>query len=75
MGEQAGAIPSETKGERALGELGAVFRCANLGSDAHAAPDHAVHLNAWLNVLKVDTRAIFTAASKAPRAADYLTGF
>ncbi|MEQ1716371.1 MAG: zincin-like metallopeptidase domain-containing protein, partial [Hyphomicrobium sp.] len=37
-------------------------------------PDHAQYLANWLAVLKGDTRAIFTAASLATRAVDYLYG-
>jgi antirestriction protein ArdC len=36
--------------------------------------DHAQYLASWLKVLKADKRAIFTAASKAQQAADWLTG-
>jgi antirestriction protein ArdC len=35
-------------------------------------PDHAQYLAHWLNVLKADKRAIFTAASKAAEAVTYL---
>jgi antirestriction protein ArdC len=34
--------------------------------------DHAAYIASWLKVLKVDKRAIFTAAAHAQRAADYL---
>lgn len=34
--------------------------------------DHASYIASWLKVLKNDKRAIFTAASHAQRAADYL---
>jgi antirestriction protein ArdC len=37
--------------------------------------DHAAYIAGWLKVLKDDKRAIFTAASHAQRAADYLNGF
>jgi antirestriction protein ArdC len=36
--------------------------------------DHASYIASWLEVLKNDKRAIFTAASHAQRAADYLHG-
>ena len=36
--------------------------------------DHAAYIGSWLKVLKNDKRAIFTAASYAQKAADYLTG-
>jgi antirestriction protein ArdC len=35
-------------------------------------PDHAQYIQSWLRVLKADKRAIFTAASKAQQAADYM---
>jgi antirestriction protein ArdC len=35
-------------------------------------PDHAAYIASWLTVLRRDNRAIFTAASHAQRAADYL---
>jgi antirestriction protein ArdC len=34
--------------------------------------DHAQYILSWLKVLKADKRAIFTAASKAQQAADYI---
>jgi antirestriction protein ArdC len=34
--------------------------------------DHAEYIQSWLKVLRADKRAIFTAASKAQQAADYL---
>ena len=36
--------------------------------------DHASYIATWLEVLKNDKRAIFTAASHAQRAVDYLHG-
>jgi antirestriction protein ArdC len=36
--------------------------------------DHASYIASWLDVLKNDKRAIFTAAAHAQRAADYLHG-
>ena len=35
--------------------------------------DHAAYIGHWLDVLKNDKRAIFTAASYAQRAADFLS--
>ena len=37
--------------------------------------DHAAYLAHWLEVLKADRRAIFSAASHAQRAADFLLAF
>jgi antirestriction protein ArdC len=36
--------------------------------------DHAAYIASWIKVLKDDKRAIFTAASHAQRAADFLHG-
>jgi antirestriction protein ArdC len=36
--------------------------------------DHASYIASWLKVLKDDKRAVFTAASHAQKAADYLSG-
>jgi hypothetical protein len=43
---------------------------ADLGIAHHPRPDHAAYIASWLKVLKDDSRAIFTAASKARQAAD-----
>jgi antirestriction protein ArdC len=34
--------------------------------------DHAQYIASWLRVLKADSKAVFTAASKAQQAADYI---
>jgi antirestriction protein ArdC len=53
-------------------ELGAAFLCVDLGLTLEPRPDHAVYLDNWLKVLKADKKAIFTAASAAAKATDYL---
>lgn len=60
--------------EELVAELGAAFLCADLGIAAEPREDHASYLASWLEVLKQDKRAIFTAASHAQRAADFLHG-
>jgi antirestriction protein ArdC len=45
---------------------------ADLGIAHHPRPDHAGYIASWLEVLKHDPRAIFTAASKAQQAADWM---
>lgn len=60
--------------EELVAELGAAFLCADLGIAATPRPDHAAYLAGWLKVLKADKKAVFTAASQASRAADYLAG-
>ena len=58
--------------EELIAELGAAYLCATLGLSNEPRPDHAAYIASWLKVLKGDKRAIFTAASKAQAAADYL---
>jgi antirestriction protein ArdC len=58
--------------EELVAELGAAFVCAHLGLSTEPRPDHARYIQSWLKVLNADKRAIFTAASKAQQAADYL---
>ena len=58
--------------EELIAELGAAFLCADLGITSEPRPDHAAYLASWLKILKADKKAIFTAASAASRAADYL---
>ncbi len=45
---------------------------ADLGIAHHPRPDHAAYISSWLKVLKDDPKAIFTAASKAQQAADWM---
>ena len=40
--------------------------------DGRGRPDHAAYIASWLKVLKADARAIFTLASKAQAAADWM---
>jgi antirestriction protein ArdC len=58
--------------EELIAELGAAFLCADLGVTPEPREDHAAYLDHWLQVLKADKRAIFTAAAHAQRAVDYL---
>jgi antirestriction protein ArdC len=58
--------------EELIAEVGAAFVCANLGLSTEPREDHAEYIQSWLKVLRADKRAIFTAASKAQQAADYL---
>ena len=68
FGDQAYAV------EELVAELGAAFLCADLGVTPEIREDHAAYLAHWLQVLKADKRAIFTAASQAQKAADFLHG-
>jgi len=58
--------------EELIAELGAAFTCAHLGLSTEPRADHAAYIDSWLRVLNADKRAIFTAASKAQQACDWL---
>jgi antirestriction protein ArdC len=58
--------------EELVAELTAAFTLAHLGLSTTPREDHAQYIAFWLRVLKSDTRAIFTAASKAQQAADFM---
>lgn len=58
--------------EELVAELGAAFLCAELGISLEPRADHAAYLGHWLEVMKADKKAVFTAASQAAKAADYL---
>jgi antirestriction protein ArdC len=58
--------------EELVAELGAAYLCADLGLSPVVREDHAAYIASWLTVLKDDKRAIFSAASHAQRALDYL---
>jgi antirestriction protein ArdC len=58
--------------EELVAEMGAAFICADLQITPTVRKDHAAYIQSWLKVLKNDKRAIFTAASYAQKAADYL---
>ena len=60
--------------EELVAELGSAFLCGDLGLSVTPRPDHACYLASWLNVLKGDNLAIFTAASAAAKAAEWLLG-
>lgn len=57
--------------EELVAELGAAFLCAHLGVNC-ALEHHASYLQHWRSLLADDSRAIFTAASKAQAASDYV---
>lgn len=60
--------------EELIAELGAAFLCARLAITDVPRADHAQYVGHWLEVLKSDKRAIFSAASEACKAVDYLYG-
>jgi antirestriction protein ArdC len=58
--------------EELVAELGAAFLCAEFGFDGDVR--NAGYIASWIDLLKSDKRAVFTAASMASKAADYLRG-
>jgi antirestriction protein ArdC len=58
--------------EELIAELGSAYTMARLELELTPRVDHAQYLQSWLRVLKADKRAIFTAASAAQKAADFL---
>lgn len=60
--------------EELVAELGSAFLSADLELTPEVREDHAAYIASWLEVLKNDKRAIFSAAAHAQRAADFLNG-
>lgn len=60
--------------EELCAELGAAFLCADLGVTPTLRDDHAHYIAHWLEIMKGDSKAIFTAAAAANRATEYLHG-
>jgi antirestriction protein ArdC len=58
--------------EELIAELCAAFLCAEFSLDGLLR--HAGYIQSWIGLLRADTRAFFTACSKAQAAADYLRG-
>ena len=56
--------------EELIAELGAAFLCAEFGFDGDVRS--AGYIANWIELLKADKRAFFTACSRASKAADYL---
>jgi antirestriction protein ArdC len=56
--------------EELIAELGAAFLCAEFGFDGDVR--NAGYIASWIELLKSDERAFFTACSQASKAADYL---
>jgi antirestriction protein ArdC len=61
--------------EELVAELGAAFLCADLEIATEAREENASYLSHWLEILKSDDKAIFTAAAHAQRAADFIHKF
>ena len=60
--------------EELVAELGAAFLSADLELTPEVRDDHAAYIASWIKALKNDKRAIFSAASHAQRAVDFLHG-
>ncbi len=58
-----------------IAELGSAFLCGDLGIAPEPRIDHACYIKSWIGILKNDKKAIFTAASKASEAANWLLAF
>jgi antirestriction protein ArdC len=62
--------------EELVADIGAAMVTAGLGLSNPDEPrrDRAGYVKGWLDILRGDKRAIFTAAAQSQRAADYLAG-
>jgi antirestriction protein ArdC len=60
--------------EELIAELGAAMACATLGVSVSPRQDHAQYIANWLKALKNDKKFIFSAASAAQKALDYMQG-
>ena len=57
--------------EELVAEMGSAFLCSTVAIPLEGM-QHPEYINSWLQVLREDNRAIFTAASKAQQAADFV---
>jgi antirestriction protein ArdC len=58
--------------EELIAELGSAMLCTSLGAMPAPRVDHAQYIKNWLEALKNDKRFIFSAASQAQKAVDFL---
>lgn len=58
--------------EELVAELGSCFLAADLGLEPETPQDHAAYIQSWLKVLKDDKRFIFSAASYAQKAVEFI---
>lgn len=61
--------------EELVAELGSCFLAADLGLEPETREDHSAYIQSWLSVLQNDKRFIFSAASYAHKAVEYVHGF
>ncbi len=64
----------ERSAEELVAELGSAFLCADLAVTPQLRDDHAHYIAHWLEIMKGDKKAIFTAAAAANRAVEWLHG-
>lgn len=60
--------------EEIVAEISSAYLCADLSITPELREDHASYIHHWLEILKQDKRAIFSAASHASKAVDFLHG-
>ncbi|MBK7853707.1 MAG: DUF1738 domain-containing protein [Bacteroidetes bacterium] len=58
--------------EELVAEIGSCFLGADLNFEPELRPDHVAYIQNWLEVLKNDKKFIFSAASHAQKAVEYL---
>ena len=58
--------------EELVAELGACFLAADLGFEPMPEKQHAAYIQSWLQALQDDKKLIFTAASHAQKAVEYI---
>jgi antirestriction protein ArdC len=58
--------------EELVAELGACFLAADLGLEPVPEAQHAAYIQSWLSALQNDKRFIFSAASQAQRAVEFI---
>jgi antirestriction protein ArdC len=63
---------AERAAEELVAEIGSAFLCTELGITQDVRADHAQYLANWLELLKDDPKAIFTAAARASEAVNHL---
>lgn len=71
--DQSGRFGGENYAmEELVAEIGSALLCGDLGLAKEPREDHAHYLASWLRALKRDPKALWTAASAAEKAADFL---
>lgn len=58
--------------EELVAELGAAMLCAQHGIESITRKSHAQYIKHWIETLKADPKALWTAGSKAQQAVDYI---